>query len=71
MVSIYTLFLAASSIAGVFAAPTELAIRSPGELAERQTITTSQTGTSNGYYYSFCKCAFLANFLTDSDTPLL
>jgi hypothetical protein len=55
MVSIKSLFLAASAVVSTFAAPTELAIRSPGELAERQSITTSQTGTNNGYYYSFCK----------------
>jgi hypothetical protein len=55
MVSIDSLLLAASAVAAVFAAPTDLAIRSPGELAERQSITTSQTGTNNGYYYSFCR----------------
>ena len=55
MVSFTSLVLALSALAGAFAAPTEVAIRSRGELAERQAITSSQTGTSNGYYYSFCK----------------
>lgn len=38
-------FLAFSAIASVLAMP--------GDYNKRQTITTSQTGTNNGYYYSF------------------
>jgi endo-1,4-beta-xylanase len=33
--------------------PTDIAKRAPAELAERQTITSNQVGTNNGYYYSF------------------
>lgn len=36
-----------SAIARVLAAPPNF------EVDKRQTITTSQTGTNNGYYYSF------------------
>ena len=49
MVAFSSLVLALSSAAaGVFAAPGEL----PG-VQRRQTLTSSQTGTHNGYYYSF------------------
>lgn len=49
MVSFSSLFLTLTAVAGVFSAPTPEA----GELIKRQTLTSSQTGTSNGYYYSF------------------
>ncbi|KAF4310155.1 hypothetical protein SLS57_001363 [Botryosphaeria dothidea] len=49
MVSFNTLLLSLTAVAGVFSAPTPEA----KELITRQTLTTSQTGTSNGYYYSF------------------
>ncbi|KAF8865615.1 hypothetical protein BDZ45DRAFT_736183 [Acephala macrosclerotiorum] len=53
MVSFSSLF-SLSSLAVALAYPSnELSKRDPGVLAERQTITASQTGTNNGYYYSF------------------
>lgn len=53
MVSFSSLFLAATAIVGSLAAPTtEVARRSPYELAARAG-TPSSTGTHNGYYYSF------------------
>lgn len=55
MVSFNYLVLVAAAAARVFSAPTDLALRSTSELAKRQTITASQTGTSNGYYYQLCK----------------
>lgn len=45
MVSYKSFLLALSTIACVLAMP--------GNHNKRQTITTSQTGTNNGYYYSF------------------
>jgi endo-1,4-beta-xylanase len=53
MVSFSSFLVALSAVTGLLAAPTDLAIRSPGELAKRQTLTSSSTGTNNGYYYSF------------------
>lgn len=51
MVSFASLALGLSIIARVFAAPgTEVSER---DLVKRQSITSSQTGTSGGYYYSF------------------
>lgn len=45
MVSFTSLCVSLTAVAGVLAAP--------AELATRQTLTSSGTGTSNGYYYSF------------------
>ncbi|KAG0648345.1 putative endo-1 [Hyphodiscus hymeniophilus] len=53
MVSFCSFVIAASAVARAIAAPTELAIRSPGTLVERQTLTGSATGTNNGFYYSY------------------
>jgi endo-1,4-beta-xylanase len=46
MVTFSKLVIGVSAFAGVLAAPNF-------ELDTRQTITTSQTGTNNGFYYSF------------------
>ncbi|RDW58807.1 endo-1,4-beta-xylanase-1 [Coleophoma cylindrospora] len=53
MVSLTSILFAASAIAGVFAIPA--VSPAPGNLlAERTTyITSSTTGTNNGFYYSF------------------
>ncbi|KXX79513.1 Endo-1,4-beta-xylanase B [Madurella mycetomatis] len=48
MVAFSSLFLAASAAVAAVAAPGEL----PG-LTKRQTLTSSATGTHNGYYFSF------------------
>ncbi|ORY60784.1 glycoside hydrolase [Pseudomassariella vexata] len=49
MVSFTSVLLAVSSVAGVFAAPSE----SKPLSARADTFTSSSTGTSNGFYYSF------------------
>ena len=50
MVAISSLFLAATAAVVAVAAPGEM----PGmDINKRQTLTTSSTGTHNGYYYSF------------------
>ncbi len=48
MVAFSSFFFAASAAVLATAAPGEL----PG-MSKRQTLTSSSTGTSNGYYYSF------------------
>lgn len=54
MVSFSTLALGLSAVAITLAAPAaEGEKRGPPNFDKRQTITTSQTGTNNGYYYSF------------------
>ncbi|KAM3077534.1 Endo-1,4-beta-xylanase 11A [Clarireedia jacksonii] len=52
MVSASSLLFAASAIAGVFAAPAS-APTSPNENIFERSLTSSATGTNNGYYYSF------------------
>jgi len=49
MVSFSTLLAACSTIVGVLAAPAESNLA----LMARQSLTSSQTGTNNGYYFSF------------------
>ncbi len=48
MVAFSSFFFAASAAVLAAAAPGEL----PG-MSKRQTLTSSSTGTNNGYYYSF------------------
>lgn len=69
MVSFSSLLLASSALAGVLAAPTELALRSPGTVAKRQTYTSSETGTSNGYYYMFWNGGGGSGTFTLGSTP--
>jgi hypothetical protein len=52
MVSASSLLLAVSAIAGVFAAPTSAPTSKNENIFERS-LTSSATGTNNGYYYSF------------------
>ena len=55
MLSIRNILVAIAGATAVLAAPagTDIAKRSPAELAERsETITTSTTGTYGGYYFS-------------------
>jgi endo-1,4-beta-xylanase len=49
MVAISSFFFAASAATLAVAAPGEM----PGMSAKRQTLTSSSTGTNNGFYYSF------------------
>jgi len=49
MVYLSSFLLAIAAAAGALALPAPEA----GELVDRQTITSSQTGTNNGFYYSF------------------
>jgi endo-1,4-beta-xylanase len=53
MVSFKSLFLAATAVVEALAAPTgEVAVRSEGSVSLSKR-TSSSTGTSGGYYYSF------------------
>ncbi|EAW16757.1 glycoside hydrolase family 11 protein [Aspergillus fischeri NRRL 181] len=49
MISFSSLSFGLAAIASAYALPGDKSVN----LAERQTITSSQTGTNNGYYYSF------------------
>lgn len=53
MVAFSSLVLPLLAVAGVLAAPTELSKRYLGTVAKRQTTTTSETGTSQGFYWQF------------------
>ncbi|ESZ90340.1 endo-1,4-B-xylanase B [Sclerotinia borealis F-4128] len=53
MVSAKTLLLAASAVAGVFSAPAAAPVSDNLNFLERRSLTSSATGTSGGYYYSF------------------
>lgn len=49
MVSFSSLALGLLTIAGALALPGDMS----GDFSKRQAITSPQTGTNNGYYYSF------------------
>nr|CDS82511.1 glycoside hydrolase family 11 enzyme [uncultured eukaryote] len=51
MFAFSALLFAVSVITGVIANPTNFTL--PDHLNRRQTLTSSQTGTNNGFYYSF------------------
>ncbi|KAA8572267.1 hypothetical protein MFRU_003g05100 [Monilinia fructicola] len=53
MVSAKSLLLAASAIAGVFSAPAAAPVSDNSNIFERALLTSSATGTSGGYYFSF------------------
>lgn len=53
MVSAKSLLLAASAVAGVFSAPAAAPVSDNSNIFERALLTSSATGTSGGYYYSF------------------
>ncbi|KAF5879055.1 putative endo beta-xylanase protein [Botrytis fragariae] len=53
MVSASSLLLAASAIAGVFSAPAAAPVSENLNVLQQRALTSSATGTSGGYYYSF------------------
>lgn len=53
MVAFSSILLAASSIVGVFSAPAAAPVSENLNILEQRSLTSSATGTSDGYYYSF------------------